>query len=155
MDARARHRAAELAQAGLRERTGLVAEPGFVPVQVAPSVEPPVIRLEAQRGKARSSAVAWGLRPAVGQKGSFCLIRLVSPLNHRVASPLMANSSHAADRTRTSYSSSATAGVELGSLMARKTPASEAEAAAREGAQGLRTGAAVWRPHHKLFLNHR
>ena len=56
------------------ERTGLVAEPGFVPVQVAPSVEPPVIRLEAQRGKARSRAVAWGLRPAVGQNGSFCLI---------------------------------------------------------------------------------
>ena len=42
------------------ERTGLVAEPGFVPVQVAPSVEPPVIRLEAQRGKARSRAVAGG-----------------------------------------------------------------------------------------------
>ncbi len=56
------------------ERTGLVAQPGFVPVQDAPSVEPPVIRLEAQRGKARSRAVAWGLRPAVGQNGSFCLI---------------------------------------------------------------------------------
>lgn len=41
------------------ERTGL-AEPGFVPAQVAPSVEPPVIRLEAQRSKARSLAVAGG-----------------------------------------------------------------------------------------------
>ena len=74
------------------ERTGLVAEPGFVPVQVAPSVEPPVIRLEAQRGKARSRAVAWGLRPAVGQNGSFCLIVPCHTPNDLVACPLMADS---------------------------------------------------------------
>jgi len=30
-----------------------LAEPGFVPVQVAPAIEAPVIRLEAQRGNAR------------------------------------------------------------------------------------------------------
>lgn len=74
------------------ERTGLVAQPGFVPVQDAPSVEPPVIRLEAQRGKARSRAVAWGLRPAVGQNGSFCLIVPCHTPNDLVACPLMADS---------------------------------------------------------------
>ena len=40
-----------------------LAEPGFVPVQVAPAVKAPVIRLEAQRGNARVK-VEWPLEAA-------------------------------------------------------------------------------------------
>ncbi|MBS0553457.1 MAG: transposase [Proteobacteria bacterium] len=40
-----------------------LAEPGFVPVQVAPAVEAPVIRVEAQRGNARVK-VEWPLQAA-------------------------------------------------------------------------------------------
>ena len=40
-----------------------LAEPGFVPVQVAPAAEAPVIRLEAQRGNARVK-LEWPLEAA-------------------------------------------------------------------------------------------
>ena len=40
-----------------------LAEPGFMPVQVAPAVETPVIRLEAQRGNARVK-LEWPLQAA-------------------------------------------------------------------------------------------
>jgi len=44
------------------ERTAL-AESGFVPVQIAPAVEAPVIRVEAQRGNARVK-LEWPLQAA-------------------------------------------------------------------------------------------
>ncbi|WP_419341306.1 transposase [Achromobacter sp. PD1] len=40
-----------------------LAEPGFVPVQLAPAIEAPVIRLEAQRGNARVK-LEWPLQAA-------------------------------------------------------------------------------------------
>ena len=40
-----------------------LAEPGFVPVQIAPAVEAPVIRVEAQRGNARVK-LEWPLQAA-------------------------------------------------------------------------------------------
>ena len=40
-----------------------LAEPGFVPVQVAPAVEAPMIRLEVQRGNARVK-LEWPIQAA-------------------------------------------------------------------------------------------
>ena len=47
---------------GSAELTALP-DPGFIPVQVAPAAEAPVIRLEAQRGNARVK-LEWPLQAA-------------------------------------------------------------------------------------------